>query len=291
MSSDTPTSESLPPQGIQNNAATSAHTAIAHESRSIRAINALGERGVSVVNTLGTKLNETINTELERRRARIEREQEEGTYNRRQVKIGGKVTNSILSTSRKVVGLGAAQTAKLTDSLSTTVSDMMTKQASKKRSTSPTKQETSKQSQEFYDHLMAGALVFARVYVEFDRQSKLVIQDTGDRVSDIANRKYGYEAEMAARNLTGIAVDGYRISRFPEKIGSSSIVKGAFKTSFAQKSGQRAAYADYSMREPDSTPVARHPHSYFPQPQPTQDRSARGRPEFNDISEEDAMWS
>lgn len=77
---------------------------------------------------------------------------------------------------------------------------------------------------------MAGLLAFGRIYVAADNQGKIIIGDTGKGTAEYAGVTYGDEAEQVARQLGGIALDGYRIARFPKKLGATAILKGALKS-------------------------------------------------------------
>lgn len=209
----------------------------------------VGDKGVLFVERVGSAINRKINQSLEQRRDAIQED------NSRQVKLGGKVTLSVLSTTRKVLGTGASVASKITDRISSAVGSAMTDTAvSRNMANAP----EGSLKRGFYDNLMAGALVFGRVYVEADKQGKIIIEDAGNRMSDIARRKYGNEAEAATRHISHIALDGYRIARFPQKLGATSIVKGAFKSKFATSSHVSANEPPFQDISADGVP------RYFP---------------------------
>ncbi|CAN0449300.1 unnamed protein product, partial [Scytosiphon promiscuus] len=74
-----------------------------------------------------------------------------------------------------------------------------------------------------------GAVAAARVWEAADGQGKLLLESTGDGVGKVAGAKYGSEAEHAARSTGQIALDGWRIFRFPTKLGVTTLAKGAMK--------------------------------------------------------------
>lgn len=91
-----------------------------------------------------------------------------------------------------------------------------------------------------FDDLTSGAACVGRVIVEADAQGRVLIEEVGRGTSSIAGAKYGTEAENVSKEIAGIALDTYRIVRFPHKLGASSLLKGAFKARFANGDGGSA---------------------------------------------------
>ena len=80
-----------------------------------------------------------------------------------------------------------------------------------------------------HDLLVTGAMAVARIWEAADGQGKLLLESTGDGMGRIAGAKYGEEAEHAARSAGQIGLDGWRIFRFPTKLGVTTLVKGVVK--------------------------------------------------------------
>lgn len=180
-----------------------------------------GEKGVEFVERWGNRINNSIQKKLS---ARVEKAKETEPH---KAKLGGKVTGMALHGARFVVGKGATVASVATEKISGVVGKGLAKNpVSKRFSTAPegTKRRT------FHDNLMAGMLAFGRVYIAADNKSKLIIEDTGKGASEYARATYGDEAENIARQVSGIALDGYRIARFPKKLGASSLLTGALKS-------------------------------------------------------------
>lgn len=192
---------------------------------------AAGDKGVEIVERVGSALHRRITSALEAKRDAVEPD------GQRSVKLGGKATSSLLSVTRKVVGAGATVASKLTDRISSSVGSAMSN-SKVSRSMSQAPEGSLKRS--FYDNLMAGGVVVGRVYVAADKMGKMIIEDAGDRAAQIAGKKYGGEAESATRNLSHIAVDGYRIARFPQKLGAVSILRGAVTSNVTSKANGAA---------------------------------------------------
>lgn len=209
-----------------------------------------GDKGAQFVEKIGSTLNKNINKHLDNKKNKINEEDS------KQVKLGGKVTSALLSTTRIIVGAGASMASKITDKISNSVGGAVSNN-SVSRSLANAPEETMKRK--FHDGLLNGLLVFGKIYVEADRQGKIIIEDAGVRMSDIADLKYGTEAAGAARNISGIAIDGYRISRFPAKLGATSIVKGALK-SHANRYDPRNISPD--DQQSGDGGVNRHPYTY-----------------------------
>lgn len=193
-----------------------------------------GDKGVELVERFGAALNNRINRALEQRRDAVREE------NKKELKLGGKVTSSLLSTTRKVVGAGATVASKLTERISSSVGARMAdNSATRSMSNAP----VGSAKRTLYDNLMSGLLVCGRVYVAADKHGKIILEDIGTRAEEITHRKYGAEAAAASRNVSGIALDTYRISRFPQKLGATAIVRGAVKSRMPPQPDTRPSFA------------------------------------------------
>lgn len=181
----------------------------------------LGDKGVRFVETVGERLNAGIQRRLSKRV-----ESARGAP-QRDVKLGGGVTKSVLSGTRAVVGVGATLASKVTGTVSEAVGKGLAHNPlSKNMARAP----EGSARRKFHDNLMGGLVTFGRVYMAADQQGKLILQTTTEASAELAGIKYGDEAEHAARNLGKIAYDGYRVARFPAKMGTVSLLKGGLKS-------------------------------------------------------------
>ena len=201
-----------------------------------------GEKGVEFVERWGNRINTSIQKKLS---ARVEKAKETDP---RQAKLGGKITGKALAGARVVVGKGAAVAHIATEKISGVVGKGFAKNPVTK-SFSAAPQGTVRRN--FHDNLMAGMLAFGRIYVAADSQGKLIIEDTGKSASEYARATYGDEAENVARQVSGIALDGYRISRFPKKLGASAMLRGALKsTTKSAVSGEQEVHGQHGEAQP-----------------------------------------
>lgn len=199
-------------------------------NKSVERIARMGDKGVLLVEKVGDALHKKLTNTLEKRRDAIP---EDG---RKNVKLGGRATASVLTTTRKIVGTGAQVASKITDRLSSSVGSVV---AQNKVSRSMANAPEGSAKRTLYDNLMAGMMVIGKVYVAADEKGKIIINDVTELSSDISRRKYGDEAGHAARSLGGIILDGYRISRFPQKLGARSLLTSAAKSSMKKAHGAR----------------------------------------------------
>lgn len=208
-----------------------------------------GDKGVEFVERMGTRINSSIQTRLS---ARVEKAKETDPRN---TKLGGGVTNKVLAGARVVVGKGAAIASVATEKISGVVGKGLAKNPVTK-SFSDAPEGTSRRT--FHDNLMAGLLAFGRVYVAADNQGKIIIGGTGTGTAEYAGVTYGEEAEQVARQLGGIALDGYRISRFPHKLGVTALLKGALKsTARTEGNGENLDVPACSGEELKPVPVTK----------------------------------
>lgn len=191
-----------------------------------------GDQGVAFVERYGDKINSAINNRLG---ASLENARGQETRN---VNVGGKATSSVLGGARKVVGTGAGIAATVTDKASDVVGGILgNNPVMKGLRNAP---EESKRFR-FHDTLMSGMAAVGKVYVAVDEKGKTIISTTGDNASEIVREKYGPDAAAAASDSTRIAVDSYRIFRFPAKFGASALLKGAAKASVKRSAGKGQA--------------------------------------------------
>lgn len=261
-----PTGATATPPGAAVPPSTPAQSPLQASNASSDRFATAGDKGVELVERIGTALHSHINRALEQRRDALPEE------NTREVKLGGRVTSSLLSSTRKVIGVGATVASKLTDRISSVVgSKLADNSATRSMSTAP--EGSTKRT--VYDNLMSGLLAFGRIYVAADAKGKIILEDAGTRAEQIAHRKYGPEAASASRNISGIALDGYRIARFPQKLGATALVRGAVKSRIVPPSEGDPAVARRPL--PGPPPAAVHPGYYY---------DTAGM-QWNDVSEED----
>lgn len=126
----------------------------------------------------------------------------------------------------QVVGVGAGVAAAVIDKVSSvagnTVANSSVVQGSRNAPEGSKRRQT-------HDLLVTGAMAVARIWEAADGQGKLLLESTGDGMGRIAGAKYGEEAEHAARSAGQIGLDGWRIFRFPTKLGVTTLVKGVVK--------------------------------------------------------------
>lgn len=139
--------------------------------------------------------------------------------------------------AKQVVGVGAGIAGAVIDKVSTVAGNAVAN--SSVVANSRKAPEGSKRRQA-HDFLVTGAIAAARVWEAADGQGKLLLESTGDGMGRIAGAKYGEEAEHAARCAGQIGLDGWRIFRFPTKLGVSTLVKGVVKGTTAAKEASAA---------------------------------------------------
>lgn len=188
-------------------------------SRMQSAFDKAGEKGVSLVDKYGAKINDAVNRKVDQKMAAPPAQP-------REVKMGGAGTSKVLGGARSVVGAGAGLAATVSDKASTAVGNVIANnKAMKNMREAP--EESKRRS--FHNTLFAGLMAIGRVYVAADKKGKLIIQSVGSGAARVTGAKYGAEAEDASRNLAHVALDGYRIMRFPQKLGATALLKGALK--------------------------------------------------------------
>lgn len=128
--------------------------------------------------------------------------------------------------SQQVVGVAAGVAATVIDKVSTAAGNTVANSSMVTGARNAPEGSTKRQT---HDLLVAGAVAAGRVWEAADGQGKLLLESTGDGMGRIAGAKYGSEAEHAARSAGHIALDGWRVFRFPTKLGVTTLVKGAMK--------------------------------------------------------------
>ena len=195
---------------------------------------ALGDRGVAFVEKHGQRIQSRIERKFSSRR-----NPEDAPMNRKNsTKAGSAIGGAgvtVLSGASAVVGRGAKIASHVSEKVSGGIAHGIT-QNSMSRSIADAPRGTLKRR--FADELRSGAAAFGRVYLAADQQGKLIIECTTDNASAAAGEKYGDNAEAAGRNVGRLAVDGYRIFRFPQKLGATAIVKSAVKKTAVNASGK-----------------------------------------------------
>lgn len=126
----------------------------------------------------------------------------------------------------QVVGAGAGVAAAVIDKVSTVAGNAVANSSIVANSRGAPAGSTRREA---HDMLVTGAVALGRVWEAADGQGKLLLESTGDGMGRIAGAKYGSEAEHAARSAGQIGLDGWRIFRFPTKLGVTTLVKGAVK--------------------------------------------------------------
>lgn len=185
-----------------------------------------------MVESLGTKVHQSIQRKLT---TRVEAAKEKGQP--KDMKLGGKATSTILGSVRGVVGVGAKVAARVTDK----VADIVGKGMSENRvSRGMAEADEGTKKRAFHDNLRAGLVAFGKVFIEADRQGKIIIEGIGEGGAELASAKYGKDAEEKARMVGGIALDGYRVARFPQKLGVTAVFKGALKSTAQKADGTQA---------------------------------------------------
>lgn len=197
-----------------------------------------GAKGAGMVTKYGEKLNKSLKARADASVA--------ASANRPQknVKLGGSGTATALNGAKKVVGTGAGLAATVIDKVSSAIGSGL---ANNKAMATLRDAPEGSQKRKTHDLLVSGAMAAGRVYIAADNQGKLIFETAGDGAGRVAGAKYGPEAEAAARASGHIALDGYRIFRFPNKLIASSLVQGAVK-------GTTAAHANASRGEGGARP-------------------------------------
>lgn len=136
-----------------------------------------------------------------------------------------------------MVGVGAGVAAAVIDKVSTVAGNTVANSSMVQRSRTAPEGSTRRQT---HDMLVTGAMAVARVWEAADGQGKLLLESAGDGMGRVAGAKYGDEAEHAARSVGQIGLDGWRIFRFPTKLGVTTLVKGVVK---GAAGGQQSAAA------------------------------------------------
>lgn len=137
-----------------------------------------------------------------------------------EIGLGGGTTRSVLSKIRDFIGgvasFGSSAIDRASDSVGSALSRILRK---------------TDKNYAFHDTLSSGMVAIGKIYVTFDEQGQSIISTAGDRSSEILRERYGEEVSAAARDVTSITRDGYKIFRFPVKFPVQVLVRGAQKAS------------------------------------------------------------
>jgi len=192
----------------------------------------MGDQGVSTVDNIGSRVQQrisrTFQPHLDAARA------EEG----RNIPIGGETTSNVLGTTRHVVGSVAGVTGQITDTASHGVASLVRRVSSR-----PNRTPLPPTSRRFRlrKTLNSGLVAAGKVYVAADEKGRAIIQTAGDSTSELLYEKYGEEVEQAAKDTTTIAIDAYKILRFPANFAVKAIIGGAVKSSAVAQAEKAAA--------------------------------------------------
>lgn len=183
-----------------------------------------GDSGVAFVDKIAGKVSKRMDGFMD---PKLEAARAAETKN---VNIGGKATGAVLGTTRKVVGAGAGAANAVTEKASDVVGAVLANNPLMKGLRSG--KEGSKRFR-FHNTLTAGMVAVGKVYVAADERGRAIVSTAGENSAQVLQHRYGDQVAGAARDSTHIAVDSYRIFRFPAKFGASALIKGAAKASLA----------------------------------------------------------
>lgn len=208
-------------------------------SQSNSRLDRAGVKGATIVTKYGEKLNKSLKARADASVAASANKPQKN------VKLGGAGTASALNSAKKVVGTGAGLAATVIDKVSSAIGSGL---ANNKAMATMRDAPEGSQKRKTHDLLVSGAMAVGQVYIAADNQGKLIFETAGDGAGRVAGAKYGSEAEAATRATGRIALDGYRIFRFPNKLIASSLVRGAVK-------GSTAAAANAGRADGRASPV------------------------------------
>jgi hypothetical protein len=193
---------------------------ISAHGRARTTIDKAGIKGAQFVTKYGEKIHMSV-------KKRVDSNVAAGsTREPRNVNLGGAATAGTLGGAKRIVGAGAGLAAGVIDKVSSVIGGALANNPAMKNMRDAPEESGRRKA---HDLLVSGAMAVGRVYVAADNQGKLIFETAGDGAGRIAGVKYGPEAENAARATGHIALDGYRIFRFPAKLGATSLIKGAMK--------------------------------------------------------------
>lgn len=189
-------------------------------------IHQAGDVGVKLVEKLADKMTHRMDGLMESQMASAR------NVETRNVKIGGDGTRTVLGTTRKVVGAGAGAASAITEKASDVVGSVLANNPLMKGLRGGP--EGSKRFR-LHNTLTAGMVAVGKVYVAADERGREMVSTTGEQSAEVLRERYGEQVADAARDGTHIAVDSYRILRFPAKFGAKALVKGAAKASLTKQ--------------------------------------------------------
>lgn len=185
-----------------------------------------GEAGVAAVDKIAGKVSEKVDGFME---PKLEAARAGDTRN---VNIGGKATRRILGKTRKVVGKTAGAADKVTDKASDAVGSILANNPIMKALRKGKKGTT---HAKLHNTVTAGMAAAGKVYVAADERSREIVSTAGENSSEVLEQRYGDQVADAAKDSTRIALDSYKIFRFPASFGASALIKGAAKAAMADK--------------------------------------------------------
>jgi hypothetical protein len=188
--------------------------------RAMSAIEKGGSKGVDIVTKVGSRVNVQVSNYADKTLAK------QGATPPKQVKLGGAPTAAALNAVKTVVGIGASLAAKMVDNVANNVSS---KVAASKTVHDMRTAPVGSSKRTVHDLLVSGSVAIARVYLAADHQGRLICEATGITASRVVGARYGTEAENATREGARIALDTYKIIRFPTRLGATTMLKGALK--------------------------------------------------------------
>lgn len=221
-----------------------------------RKIDNAGNKGVDMVERIADSIHTKLTYAMEPR-LRAAREAE--TH---QVNIGGRATATVLGGTRSAVGKVAGFAGVVTDKAANVVGTVLAKNPVMNNMRNAP--EGSKRYG-LHETLTAGMVSVGKVYVACDEKGRALVSTWGDNSAEVLRERYGDQAAGAAQDSTRIAIDSYRILRFPAKFGAAALLKGAAKASVARDSrrgngsgngnssrrhgGNKSSPNDYNYRE------------------------------------------
>lgn len=206
-----------------------------------RKIDSAGNKGVDLVERLADRVQAKLARTLEPR-LRAAREAET-----RQVSIGGRATAGVLGGTRSVVGKVAGVAGVVTDKAASAVGTVLARNPVMNNLRNAP-QDSRRHS--LHESLTAGMVSVGKVYVACDEKGRAVVSTWGDNSAEVLREKYGDQVAGAAQDSTRIAVDSYRIMRFPAKLGVAPLLKGAAKASAHNNGNGRGDYSNDNFDSP-----------------------------------------
>jgi len=188
--------------------------------------DAAGARGVAFVEKVAGKVETKVNGVIDPKLESAHNVESRGEA--KDVKLGGKVTSTVLGTTAGAVGKVAGAANSVSEKASDVVGTVLGKNPIMKNLG---KAEEGSKRFRFHRTLTSGMVAVGNVYVTADERGRQIVSTAGENSAEVLRARYGKEVSGAARDSTHIAMDSYRIMRFPAKFGASALLKGAAKAS------------------------------------------------------------